>query len=266
MMAASLGLAEHEVQQALSGLHVDTLIAVYLYEVERRGLQNCELCRYLYDKLRWIQHYDVMCAIWQESQRDLQELRLRCGSAFWEDTSSLPATVFQAGEYPAGSDATMYRVLVPLQLAVQVFQKADRQHFAEYGTALFSMSQYRGSEEGGRVVRVQVRGPGTWIGVRWDWITVHGRVLEVKAVELGLNYTKEDCRFELRQPASPGVAEEFLAGLAKVLQSTKHAQMQNENTYDWPRPNQRPWPIKRVWDMPVVFWLKIQKNGWSYQL
>ena len=87
-----------------------------------------------------------------------------------------------------------------------------------------------------------------------------------EVVELGLNYTKEDCRFELRQPASPGVAAEFLAGWAKVLQSTQHAQMQNENTYDWPWPNQRPWPIKRVWDMPVVFWLKIQKNGWSYQL
>ena len=263
MMAASPGLAEHEVQQALSGLHVDTLIAFYLYEVERRCLQNGELCRYVYDKLKWVQNYDVMCAIWQESQRDLDELRLHCRSAFWEDKSSLPARVLQAGEYPSGSDATMYRVLVPLQLAVQVFQKADRQHFAEYGTALFSMSQYRGSEEGRRVVRAQVRGPGTWIGVRWDWITVHGRVLEVKAVELGLNYTKEDSRFELRPPDSAFVARDFLARWAKVLLSTKHAQMQNENTDDWPCEAIRPWPINRVWDMPVVFWL-VQKNGCSF--
>ena len=75
-MDASPGLAEHEVQQALSGLHVDTLIAFYLYEVERRCLQNGELCRYVYDKMKWVQSYDVMCAIWQESQRDLDELPL----------------------------------------------------------------------------------------------------------------------------------------------------------------------------------------------
>ena len=259
-MAASPGLAEHEVQQALSGLHVDTLIAFYLYEVERRCLQNCKLCMYVYDKLKWVQYYDVLCAIWQESQRDLDELRLHCRSAFWEDKSSLPARVLQAGEYPAGSDAAMYRVLVPLQLAYQVFRKADVKHFEEYGTALFSMSQYRGREDM-PMVRVQVRRLGTWITVHWDRTTVQGGVLEVKAVELGLNYTKADSRFELCQPDSWNVAKDFLAGWAKVLLSTKHAQMQNENTDDWPCEAIRPWPINRVWDMPVVFWLKVQKTA-----
>ena len=259
-MAASPGLAEHEVQQALSRLHVDKLIAFYLYEVERRCLQNGELCRYVYDKLKWVQSYDVMCAIWQESQRDLDELRLHCRSAFWEDTSSLTDTVLQAGGYPARSDAAMHRVLVPLRLAVQVFRKASVEHFHEYGTALYSIPENRASQDM-PMVRVRVTRLDTWITVHWDWFC--SRALEVKAVELGLNYTKEDSRFELRPPDSAFVARDFLARWAKVLLSTKHAQMQNENTDDWPCEAIRPWPINRVWDMPVVFWL-VQKNGCSF--
>ena len=81
----------------------------------------------------------------------------------------------------------------------------------------------------------------------------------MKAVELGLNYTKADSRFELCQPDSWNVAKDFLAGWAKVLLSTKHAQMQNEKTDDWPCEAIRPWPINKVWDMPVVFWL-VQKK------
>ena len=175
-MAASPGLAEHEVQQALSGLHVDTLIAFYLYEVERRCLQNGELCRYVYDKLKWVQSYDVMCAIWQESQRDLDELRLHCRSAFWEDKSSLTDTVLQAGGYPARSDAAMHRVLVPLRLAVQVFRKASVEHFHEYGTALYSIPENRASQDM-PMVRVRVTRLDTWITVHWDWFC--SRVLEV---------------------------------------------------------------------------------------
>ena len=82
-------------------------------------------------------------------------------------------------------------------------------------------------------------------------------------MELGLNYTKEDSRFELRPPDSAFVARDFLARWAKVLLSTKHAQMQNENADDWPCETIRPWPINKVWDMPVVFWL-VQKNGCSF--
>ena len=82
-------------------------------------------------------------------------------------------------------------------------------------------------------------------------------VLEVKAVELALDYTKEGPRLELErlESCTEEAAREMLDTWARVLVSTKQAQMQNEKTENWPSRPMRPWRIRRLWEMPVVFWI-----------
>ena len=155
-------------------------------------------------------------------------------------------------------------MLVPLQLAVQVFQKADAAHFYEKGTARFSVGDYCGPGNP-RMVRVQVSAVSPWIGVQCRFVelglscTRDGaatgvRLLEVTAVELGLDYTKQDTRFMLRRPASREVGRQFLRGWAKVLESTKLAQMQVEDAHAWPREAARPWKLTDLMSMPVLLW------------
>ena len=153
----------------------------------------------------------------------------------------------------------MYRVLVPLRLAVQMFQQADAAHFYEKGTARFSVMDYCGPGNP-RMVRVQVSAVNPWIGVQWRFVELgmscpgDEGVLEVTAVELGLDYTKQDTRFMLRRPASQKVGQEFLLGWAKVLESTKLAQMQVEDAHAWPRRAARPWEFTNLMSMPVLLW------------
>ena len=275
-MAEPFGLAEDDMQQALAALHVNQFIAAFWAEVERRDLQSLPLFKYLYHKLQRIQFYEMMNTIWAKAWDDLEALRKDCGSAFWEDHNSLPLSIFWNGEVGDGTGATMYRVLVPLQLAVQMFQKADAAHFYEKGTARFSVGDYCGPGNP-RMVRVQVL-VDPWIGVQCRFVefglsrtkdeaagaATGVRLLEVTAVELGLDYTKQDTRFMLRRPASRDIGRQFLQGWAKVLESTKLAQMQVEDAHAWPRRAARPWDFKNLMTMPVLLWVVAKQDDCSY--
>ena len=82
-------------------------------------------------------------------------------------------------------------------------------------------------------------------------------LLDVRAVELGLDYTKYSERVMLQAPrCSVDEAQTMLELWTKVLRSTKQAQMQNENTADWPSLDRRPWQFKGLQSMPVVLWVR----------
>ena len=256
------GPGEDDLQQAIAALHVDHLLGLFATEVERRGLQNLPLANYLYYKLQSIQLYEMIDAIWAKAWYDLDVLRSNYRSCFTEDNVPLWNSNFWHGEVGDGTGATMYRVLVPLKLAVQVFQKADAKHFYENGTARFSVVDYRGPGNP-RMVRMQVDGSkwvNPWIGVQWRFVELgmscpgDEGVLEVTAVELGLDYTKQDTRFMLQRPATQQVGQEFLRGWAKVLESTKLTQMQVEDAHAWPGEAARPWNVTDLARMPVLVW------------
>ena len=82
-------------------------------------------------------------------------------------------------------------------------------------------------------------------------------VMEVKAVELALDYTKEGTRLELDrlESCTEDAARKMLDTWARILESTKQAQMQTEKTENWPSGRMRPWRIRSLWQMPVVFWI-----------
>ena len=253
---------EDDMQQALAALPVDQFIALIWDELERRGFQSYPLFRYLYHKLQRIQFYEMMNAIWAKAWNDLEAVRTECHAAFREDHSWLPDSTFYNGEdhswlpdstFYNGSGATVYRVLVPLRLAVQMFKNADQAHFFEKGTARCLVDDYHRPDKP-RVVRVRVV-VDPWTGQLQCRFQGWTGELEVRAVELGLDYTKQDTRFMLCRPPSKPIGDKFLQRWARVLESTKLAQMQAEDAHLWPRQDQRPWPIENLNTMPVALWV-----------
>ena len=168
--------------------------------------------------------------------------------------------------YQGRPGARKYRVLVPLGLAVQVFERASVDHFRRYGTARCSMAELP------QVSSLRAATTTAWRREWTDWMQMgiveeDKAVLEVKAVELALDYTKHRTRFELQRPwCSFEAARDMLKMWSRSMQSSKRAQMQNENSSDWPRGHMRPWPIISFWDMPVVLWLlELQRREFESQ-
>ena len=75
------------------------------------------------EKMTALKRVDVMIAIRKEAEQDLVNLRRLCGKAIWEDNTEL-SYMGQFG-YEGNVGARTYRALVPLRLAVHVFEKAD---------------------------------------------------------------------------------------------------------------------------------------------
>ena len=101
--------------------------------------------------------------------------------------------------------------------------------------------------------------------VALEWSLIGGPYVEVKAIELALDFRKDMRRWQLLQPhVGKNVDEqsraEVLTGCLRqwvsVMISAKTAQMQSENRNDWP--SEVPWAISELHDMPVVLWLKRQ--------
>ena len=98
-----------------------------------------------------------------------------------------------------------------------------------------------------------------------------GEYIEIKSLELNLDYTTEMHRFQFLQisqgdtPLTLRQKDEqtraYLKQWASIIESTKQRQMQIEDMSRWPPPRQRPWEINCVEDMPVVIWVKKQIWG-----
>ena len=263
---------EDEMQQALAALDIDRLMALIWDEIVQRGFQSLPMFTYLYQQLERIKFYEVMNTIWQNAVNDLEAVRRECGAAFREDYSWLSESTFRNGEYGDASGATVYRVVVPLRVAVQMFENASAAHFFEKGTVQFVLDDYQDPDKP-CVVRVRVL-DDPWGGVQCNFVefglsrtedkaaaAANGvDLLEVRAVELALDYTKQDSRFMLCKPRDIPGAKNFLWRWARVLESTKSAQMQAEERYLWPGEDQRPWRFKNLQTMPVVLWLSRKQH------
>ena len=70
------------VLQSLSLLDLDTFIAYFSEEVQRRCLEECKLfSKYVEHRMTWLKHCDVLRAIQMEADRDFEELVAVCGTA-----------------------------------------------------------------------------------------------------------------------------------------------------------------------------------------
>ena len=151
---------------------------------------------------------------------------------------------------------------MPLSLAVNVFHEADVNHFLQYGSVRCHMGELP------KVWSLRAGGTTPWESEDWSDMGIDESTafLEVKAVELALNYTEHMTRFQLRRPNLTGVprekrsehAKDMLKMWTKVMQSSKRAQMQTEQHSGWPPDDFRPWKIVKEEDMPMVLWIAEQ--------
>ena len=109
-------------------------------EVEGRSIEDCKLCEYVNQKMKFLTRYHVMRAIRKEAEHDLEALRHLCGNAIWEHNTELSSIALRAG-YQGRPGARKFRVLVPLRWAVQVFEGASVDHFRRYGTVRCNMAE-----------------------------------------------------------------------------------------------------------------------------
>ena len=102
--------------------------------------------------------------------------------------------------------------------------------------------------------------------VALDWELVGGPYVEIKTIEIALNYKDIMYRYQILQPtfqkAEQADREQVVRNLfglwAELLMIEKRRQMNIEDRAAWPPLSFLPWDIHEVWDMPVVVWLRRQ--------
>ena len=93
--------------------------------------------------------------------------------------------------------------------------------------------------------------------------------MEVKTVELALDYMNDMTRYQLLLPTTTGTAlnerhelvREVLSMWRKILYATKKEQMQVDDPGRWPTEDFLPWAVTDLDSMPVVVWIKRQPGG-----
>ena len=251
------------VLESLSLLDLDTFIAYVSEEVQRRCIEECKLfSKYVEHRMTWLKHCDVLRAIQMEAERDIEDLIAVCGSAIMFKNcavSDYDVEELKCG-YQGKPGVRKYRVLVTLRLAVQLFELANVDRFRERGTVRCRMPEHP-------QVSSLCEGSTTAWERKWaEWMHMglveDGQAfLEVQAVELALDYTKCRAQVVLQRPdCSHRTAKAMLEMWSKALISTKRAQMQIENTDDWPPVAMRPWKFDTFWQMPVVLWIRENKR------
>ncbi len=91
-------------------------------------------------------------------------------------------------------------------------------------------------------------------------------MVEIRTLELALDYSRDMTRYQLCSPQIRTVRQEertsLVGGLLQqwvdLLKASKMAQMQKEDLSAWPPPSYVPWRVDRLEEMPVVVWLRRQ--------
>ena len=254
---ASDGADEDNLQQAIAELHIDEFLDIIKNEIRRRQMGRWALTAYLMHKIESIKLYERIEALWAKASYDLHILRDTYSSCFRED-DGFPwfSTDHGDGGVGDGRGSTMYRVLVPLSFALQLFQHADIKHFMDKGTARLPVDQYSRLEDL-RMARMNLWKDWCTGSANWELVSCEPYCgLEVTALQLGLDYTNWDIRYKFRKPPNEEVGQKVLRKWAEVLESAKFAQMQVEDKYCWPPKCLRPWDIKELKNMPVLLWVQ----------
>ena len=153
-----------------------------------------------------------------------------------------------------------FRALMPLHYCLDVLTHADLNFFASFGGV---RCHYREVHQPDTVVySLRADGPKPL-----DWEKVGGPWIEVKALEINLDYTKDMTRFLFRPPKWRSLSGQqerevmlrrFLDQWTDLLTASKKAQMNVEDISAWPPQSHMPWRIDSLYNMPVVAWLRRQ--------
>ena len=156
-----------------------------------------------------------------------------------------------------------FRVLMPLHYCLDVLTHADLDFFASLGGV---RCHWECLEQPNTVVYSLRAGGVTPL----NWDIVGGPFIEIKALELGLDYTKDMHRFQLLTPKTTPHSDDkdardqtltsYLERWVRLLTSTKKAQMNDEDKSRWPPRSHMPWRPASWRTMPVVVWLRKQQH------
>ena len=149
--------------------------------------------------------------------------------------------------------------MCPLNYFLGIFNNADITYFGQFGGVSAHYKEL--PNEPVYCVKLPKLEPT-------DWSLIGGPYVEVKAIELALDFRRDMRRWHLLQPKVKNVDEQsraevltgYLRQWTSVMISAKTAQMQSENRNDWP--SEVPWDINELRDMPVVLWLKRQRQDY----
>ena len=165
----------------------------------------------------------------------------------------------------SGNRSKTYRCLLPLWYFLDVFNFADLEYFELHGGVrahFMNLSKpwqelyiLRVNEDGKQELRVL------------DWKAIGGGpFVEVRTIELALDYTSNMIRYQVLQPKFHGIAPEKRAEVLKevlkewmdLMLAVKSAQMQCTSSRVWPADSMGPWKAESLMWMPVVCWLRRQ--------
>ena len=99
-----------------------------------------------------------------------------------------------------------------------------------------------------------------------EWKYVSYDYVEIKTIELTLDFTKHMQRYQLFQPRfgdgdHTEVARKLLDRWTEVVVTAKSWQQNIEDMSQWPAEGVIPWDIQEPGHMPVVVWIKKQWTG-----
>ena len=217
------------------------------------------------EKVGELKRADVVNAIVKNAERKLKQLRSLCGDAIWEETTLPDRNDSRWNQRTDGVlGSRMLRIIAPLSYCLEVFRCADVGYFLRHGGVRCDWRKIPNPMQ--TVWSIWWSGVTAWRDI--DWREIGGNYLEVKAVELALNYTKHMTRFHLRPPILSDVrgqdrqqrARQMLTMWTKVMQSAKEAQMQMLKEDDWPPYEFRPWEFVDLQKMPIVLWIAEQRG------
>ena len=168
-----------------------------------------------------------------------------------------------------------YRVLMPLEYFIDLFTKADLSYFEHHGGVRVHWHQLRNPYQKLFMLRNTRDGSDEPCVLEWGRVG-GGSYVEVRTVELALDFTQNMTRYQVLQPKfhgidpkeRPAVLKEMLEGWVDLVTTVKKAQMEFTPTREWPAERMLPWWPTELSMMPVVCWVRKQENNkkrtWSH--
>ena len=237
------------------------------------GMKDAEADGYLAflrDSKAFMDQAVVVGELNAEGVRLLRTLRTFNASTKVFDVVSTPASRFDKRFLSGTNNSTnsrTYRVTLPLWYFEDIFRQADLEYFGRYGGVRVHYKKLRNPWQELFILRRTPDGRDELRPLRWNMIG-RGPFVEVRTIELALDYTSNMTRYQVLQPKLHGIPAEMrprklqqmLNDWVEVVTAVKHAQMQCTARPEWPADCMLPWrPTTLPW-MPVVCWLRKQNS------
>ena len=152
-----------------------------------------------------------------------------------------------------------FRVVAPLSYVLDIFMKADLQWY----TTECGICCHWEELDNPYASLYHVKSSGLF---PVEWIKIGGPWVEIKSIELELNYTKHMYCYQMLQIKAHGLTADekqtctrsLLDDWVEIITSTKQAQMQVNDETQWPPRSHLPWTPHTWQEMPIVVWLRRQ--------